>query len=71
MITGQIFINDNDRLQVDNRELTSGNALQVLVVDGRTNTPQWIDTTVEHNGEQYYLTGLLGYSIPGLFAKVE
>ena len=70
-MTGQLFINDNERLQLDSRELTSGDTLQVLVVDGRTNTPQWINTTVEHNGQEYYLTGLFGYSIPGLFARVE
>lgn len=70
-MTGQIFINDNERLQVDTLELTCGSALQVLVVDGRTDTPQWINTTVEHNGQEYYLTGLFGYSIPGLFARIE
>lgn len=70
-MTGQIFINDNDRLQVDTLELTCGSTLQVLVVDGRTDTPQWINTTVEHNGQEYYLTGLYGYSIPGLFARIE
>lgn len=70
-MTGQLFINGNERLQIDNRELTSGDTLQVLIVDGRTGTPQWINTTVEHNGQAYYLTGLYGYMLPGLFARVE
>jgi len=70
-MTGQIFINARDRLQVDTRELTSGDALRVLVVDGRDDSPKWIETTVEHGGEGYYLTGIMGYSPVGLFAQVD
>lgn len=69
-MTGQIFINARDRFQVDGVELTSGDALEVLVVDGRDDSPKWIETRVEHNGESYYLTGLLGYNPVGLFARV-
>lgn len=67
---GQLFINGNERLQVDTRELTSGDALEVLIVDGRDDKAKWVETTVEHNGYSYFLTGLLGYSPVGLFAKV-
>lgn len=67
---GQLFINGNDRLQVDTTELTSGDALEVLIVDGRDGTAKWVETSVEHNGYSYFLTGLLGYSPVGLFAKV-
>lgn len=67
---GQIFINDNGRFQVDRRELTSGDALTVLIVDG-DGKPKWIDTTVEHNEGGYYLTGLRCYSFTGLFAAVK
>ena len=67
---GQLFINGNERLQVDTRELTSGDALEALIVDGRDDKAKWVETTVEHNGYSYFLTGLLGYSPVGLFAKV-
>lgn len=67
---GQIFLNDNGRFQVDTRELTSGDALEVLIVDGRSETPRWIETRVEQGGQRYYLTGLFGYNPIGLFAKV-
>ena len=67
---GQLFENSYGRLQVDTWELTSGESLDVLIVDGRDETPRWIHTTVEHNGESYYLTGLLGYNPVGLFAKI-
>jgi len=65
----QIYINDNSRLQVGEVELTSGDALEVLIVDG--DSPKWIKTTVEHNGKSYYLTGLKGVSAVGLFARVN
>lgn len=71
MITGQLFINSNGRLQVDNRELTSGDTLEVLILDGVDNTAKWISTSVEHNGQNYYLTGLLGYTTTGLFARID
>lgn len=71
MTTGQIFINDRDRLQVDDLELHCGDVLEVLVVDGMENTPKWIKTRVEHDGEGYYLVGLLGYRPVGLFAKIK
>ena len=71
MITGQIFINQRDHFQVDTVELDNGDLLEVLVVDGMNGQTRWIPAAVEHNGESYYLTGLLGYSPIGLFAKVE
>lgn len=71
MTTGQITLNFRDRFQVDEVELTSGDTLEVLVVDGRDNSPKWIETRVEHNGESYYLTGLFGYNPVGLFARVQ
>lgn len=70
MTTGQIFYNSRDRLQVGDVELNSGNALEVLILD-KDNAPEWVRTTVEHNGEAYFLTGLKGYSPAGLFARVE
>lgn len=70
MTTGQLFYNNRDRLQVGDIEFTSGDALEVLILD-KDNTPEWIGTTVEHNGETYFLTGLKGYSPAGLFARVK
>ena len=71
MIVGQIFTNDKGRFQVDTAELTAGDPLEVLVVDGRSGQTKWIQTIVEQNGENYFLSGLLGYSPVGLFAKIE
>lgn len=73
MTTGQLFFNSRDRLQVGAVELTSGSPLEVLVLDRAGVSPVWVHTTVEHNGDTYYLTGagLKGYSPAGLFARVE
>lgn len=68
MTTGQLFFNDRDRLQVGDVELTSGNALEVLILDNET--PKWVQTRVEHNGNSYYLIGLNDYSPAGLFARL-
>lgn len=70
-MVGQIFLNGNASFQVDTLELTSGDELEVLVVDGRDDTAKWVHTTVQHNGYNYFLTGLLGYSPVGLFARVN
>lgn len=70
-VTGQLQLNSRDRYEVNGVELTSGDALEVLVVDGTDNSPKWIETTVEHDGESYYLKGLLGYTLTGLFARVK
>ena len=71
MTVGQIFINGNERFQVDTLELSAGDNLEVLVVDGRDDKAKWVQTSVEHNGYSYFLTGLLGYIPVGLFAKVQ
>lgn len=67
---GQIKLNSRSRFEVDTVELTSGDTLEVLVIDGQDNLPKWIKTRVEYNGDSYYLVGLLGYNPIGLFARV-
>lgn len=68
---GQIYLNDRGRMQVSDRELTSGDSLKVLIVDVQYSKEKWIDTTVEHNGDSYYLIGIDRYSPIGLFADVQ
>ena len=67
---GQIKLNSRSRFEVDTVELTSGDTLEVLVIDGQDNLPKWINTRVEFNGDSYYLVGLLGYNPIGSFARV-
>ena len=70
MIIGQIRRNSRTRFEVDGVELTSGDTLEVLVIDGQDYSIKWVSTRVEYNGEDYYLVGLLGYDPIGLFARV-
>ena len=61
---------DTDRFTLDGKELECGDCLRVLVFNGLSNSPEWIDTRLEMDGEgNYYLVGLMGYSISGLFAE--
>lgn len=70
--TGQLFLNNHGCLQVDNHELQIGEEISVLVLDGICGVTRWVDTTVQYDDEDcpgYYLSGLLGYNIIGLFAE--
>lgn len=71
MIIGQIRRNSSTRFEVDGVELTSGDTLEVLIIDGQDYSIKWVSTRVEHNGDDYYLVGLLGYEPIGLFARVS
>lgn len=71
MIVGQIHLNDFDRLEIDTVDLHCGDCLEVLIYDGRDNTTKWIETRIEHDGDNYYLVGLLGYSPIGLFGRID
>lgn len=69
-MVGQIFENKKGRLQIDTTELTAGDTLEVLIVDGRDGQARWIQSAVEQNNDGYYLLGLLGYSPIGLFGRL-
>ncbi len=71
MIVGQIHQNERGRFEIDDYELTSGDCIEVLIYDGQDNTVKWIDTRIEHNGSDYYLVGLLGFSTIGLFGRID
>ena len=66
-----MYLNKFDRLEIDGNDLQCGDCLQVLIYDGIDNTAKWIDTRIEHDGDNYYLVGLLGYSPIGLFGRIE
>ena len=72
MITGQLVYDEEyKRFEIDNHGLHCGDCLSVLIVDGIDNKPKWIDTSIEINvNGEWYLTGLIGYQISGLFAKM-
>ena len=45
--------------------------IEALMTDEYHNVPYWTRTTVEHNGEDYYLVGYKGLSMNGLRVRVR
>ena len=61
---------ESDRMIFDGRELHCGECLEVLVCNGLNgDKPEWVETRVEY-GEDWYLEGLLGSQVSGLFARM-
>lgn len=46
-------------------------SIEALVTDEYHEVPYWTRTTVEHNGEAYYLVGYKGLSMDGLCVRVR
>ena len=46
-------------------------SIEALVTDEYHNVPYWTRTTVEHNGEDYYLIGYKGLPMEGLRVRVR
>lgn len=67
---GQLRIDAaSGQLSLDGSDLREGDALRVLVVDGASGQPVWIDTSVAADVcGVWYLSGLVGYQVSGLFA---
>lgn len=60
---------DTDRYEMNGYELHCGDCFEVLVFNGLTNKSEWIETKIENNNDGWYLIGLAGYQINGLFAR--
>ena len=70
MSISQIIYNtETDCYELDGDSLHGGDRLEVLIHNGLSNEDEWIETSIEHNQDGWYLTGLVGFQIPGLFAR--
>ena len=49
----------------------SGSLIEALVQDGPDGTPCWVQTKVEHDGEDYYLMGYEDTPMEGLEVRVR
>lgn len=66
----QLIYNENtDRYELNGYGLHCGDCFEVLVFNGLTNKAEWIETSIESNSSGWYLVGLSGYQISGLFAR--
>lgn len=52
---GQLYLNDQGRLQLDTIELEEGDQLEALIVDGLDGRTKWIETTVRRTQRQRVL----------------
>ena len=59
---------DTDRIELDGYGLHCGDGLEVLVI--KNGQPEWVRTRIEY-GDEWYLIGLPGIQVNGLFAKCE
>lgn len=60
-----------ERYEFNGEELHCGDCLTVLIFNDVSGKVEWIETRIEHDGSNYYLVGLMGYQISGLFATVS
>ena len=66
-VEGALHKNANGRYEVQGIELSSGYGLEYLYLDDRhcryndndeyINTPYWVASRIEHNGQDYYIVG--------------
>jgi len=63
---GRLTKNQNGRYQCSGMELTSGCVIELLDEDDET--PRWVRTAIEHNGEDYYALSLRG-ALEGKLAR--
>lgn len=62
---------ESDCMIFEKRELHCGEYLEVLVCNGLNgDKPEWVETRIEY-GEDWYLEGLWGYQVAGLFARTQ
>lgn len=70
MKVSQLTYNEEtDRYELDGYGLHCGDCFEVLVWNGLTNMAEWIATRIENNKDGWYLVGIVGYQIGGLFAR--
>lgn len=64
-----IYNEETDHYELNGYDLHCGDCFEVLVFNGLTNKAEWIETRIEGNDDGWYLIGLSGYQINGLFAR--
>lgn len=61
--------NENGRYEIEGREFTSGESIEVLISDPGFDETAWVKSRVEHNGQDYYLVGYEKIPMDGLMAR--
>lgn len=63
---GKLVKNPNGRYELAGLELTSGSLIELL--EEEDETPRWVRTVIEHNGDDYYAVSVRG-SLEGKLAR--
>lgn len=67
---GQLIYNSEiDRYELNSVELHCGDCFEVLTCDA-AGTVRWTETRIKHDGDKWYLVGLRGLCLVGLFARM-
>lgn len=70
-LEGYLYKNSNGRYQVEYKEYTSGNLIEILIEDDYHDVPFWQRTRVEHDGKDYYVVGCEDVKMQGLKVRVR
>lgn len=68
---GKLRKNSRDRYELDGKEFTCGDRIEALVDDGFYRVPYWTVTSVEHDGQDYYLVGNKNVKLQGLKVRIR
>ena len=55
----------------DKIEFTSGNRIEALIYDDNYEIERWVKTSVEHDGNGYYLVGYKDVNMEGLLVRIR
>lgn len=69
--TGKITLNDWKQYELDNIVLDCGTRFEVVLYDEDKERNEYVLTTIEHDGEDYYLTYNGSKDIEGLVARMR
>lgn len=69
--SGKLRKNSNGRYECDGYELTSGSSVEILVYDRYGERYEWLATSIEHNGRDYYAVGDRDLDLDGVEARVR
>jgi len=70
--TSRLHKNENGKYETEHgHQYSSGSLMEALISDAYHDTPYWVQTSVEHDGRDYYLAGHSDVALDGLTVRVR
>lgn len=63
--------NEKGRYECEVREFVSGCSIEALIYDDFYEKPTWVKTSIEHDGDDYYLVANKNISLEGLKIRIR